>query len=327
MTGTATEPAASLPRLFNWNTKHRLTSSRTSSATATKYVAEAASHEAGHTLGLHHDGTPTSGYYSGRTAAAKPGWSSIMGVGYYQNLTQWSEASTRRRTSLKTTSRSSRRRTVSVTGPTTTATRTEARRQRTSLIPTTIDAAGHHRDDRRCRRLQPDRRGHGRYRCAEFRNWPESRHPGELYDGSGSLVTSANPAASLDAQLSANVSAGTYFLHVSGVGKGDPQGTRYSGYGSLGRYSFVGTIVDPGGLPGLTISDSSTTEGGVPELHRDAGSSSNRHRDGRLRHSKRLGDCQLRITRQTAEPLTFLAGESLKVGHRQLAAGRRLRKH
>jgi len=30
-----------------------------------KYVAEAISHEAGHNVGLHHDGTSTTGYYSG----------------------------------------------------------------------------------------------------------------------------------------------------------------------------------------------------------------------------------------------------------------------
>ena len=44
------------------------------------------SHEVGHTLGLSHDGV-TGGpeYYEGHN-----GWASIMGVGYYQELTQWS---------------------------------------------------------------------------------------------------------------------------------------------------------------------------------------------------------------------------------------------
>lgn len=54
-----------------------------------KYVAEAASHEAGHTLGLRHDGTSTQGYYSGH-GSGETAWAPIMGVGYYNNLSQWS---------------------------------------------------------------------------------------------------------------------------------------------------------------------------------------------------------------------------------------------
>jgi len=50
-----------------------------------KYVAEAASHEAGHNVGLHHDGTSTQGYYTGHGSGAT-GWAPIMGVGYYQSL-------------------------------------------------------------------------------------------------------------------------------------------------------------------------------------------------------------------------------------------------
>jgi hypothetical protein len=55
-----------------------------------KYVAEAVSHEAGHNMGLHHDGTSSQGYYSGHGSGAT-GWAPIMGVGYYQQLVQWSK--------------------------------------------------------------------------------------------------------------------------------------------------------------------------------------------------------------------------------------------
>ncbi len=54
-----------------------------------KNIAEAASHEAGHNLGLQHDGTsadPT--YYTGHG-----NWAPIMGVGYYHPLSQWSAGS------------------------------------------------------------------------------------------------------------------------------------------------------------------------------------------------------------------------------------------
>ncbi len=56
---------------------------------AVKAVGEAASHEAGHTFGLGHDGTSGTsgtGYYSGHGD-----WAPIMGVGYYKTITQWSK--------------------------------------------------------------------------------------------------------------------------------------------------------------------------------------------------------------------------------------------
>ncbi|MFM8459452.1 MAG: zinc-dependent metalloprotease family protein, partial [Chthoniobacterales bacterium] len=61
-----------------------------------KSCAEATSHEIGHTLGLAHDGRIASDtaareeYYGGH-GTGQTGWAPIMGVGYYQPLTQWSK--------------------------------------------------------------------------------------------------------------------------------------------------------------------------------------------------------------------------------------------
>jgi hypothetical protein len=59
-----------------------------------KYVAEASSHEAGHTLGLFHqstyDGSCTkTAEYNPGTGTGEIGWAPIMGVGYSKNLTLW----------------------------------------------------------------------------------------------------------------------------------------------------------------------------------------------------------------------------------------------
>lgn len=59
-----------------------------------KYIAEACSHEAGHTLGLQHQSLyngscgKVAEYYAGE-GSGQIGWAPIMGVGYYRNLTTW----------------------------------------------------------------------------------------------------------------------------------------------------------------------------------------------------------------------------------------------
>ena len=59
-----------------------------------KYVAEAAAHEAGHTLGLYHqsayDGNCVkTSDYNGGLGTGEIAWAPIMGVGYYKNMTLW----------------------------------------------------------------------------------------------------------------------------------------------------------------------------------------------------------------------------------------------
>jgi subtilisin-like proprotein convertase family protein len=59
-------------------------------------------------------------------------------------------------------------------------------------------------------------------------------------------VASANPAAGLAATISYVVPhAGDFFLRIDGARKGSPLTTGYTDYGSLGQYTFTGTIVEP----------------------------------------------------------------------------------
>ena len=59
---------------------------------SSKFMAEAGAHEAGHTVGLFHDGTQTGGlqYFGGHGTGATS-WAPIMGVGYSKDIVQWSK--------------------------------------------------------------------------------------------------------------------------------------------------------------------------------------------------------------------------------------------
>lgn len=64
-----------------------------------KYIAEAISHETGHTLGLLHqalydDNCNFLSEYNEGSGDGPTGWAPIMGIGYYQNITTWHKGPT-----------------------------------------------------------------------------------------------------------------------------------------------------------------------------------------------------------------------------------------
>lgn len=215
-----------------------------------KNVAEASSHELGHTLGLYHDGTSTLGYYTGHGSGAT-GWAPIMGVGYYQPLVQWSK------------------------GEYSGANNTE---DDLAIISGSTNGFGYLADDA----------GNSRGAAAALSvsgssvntrgmisnsadvdyysvtvnagNLNLSINPSDispnldilatLENSSGTVIATNNPDASLPASLSASVTSGTYYIKIQGTGKGTGS-TGYTSYGSMGPYTITGSL--PAASPEIAV--------------------------------------------------------------------------
>lgn len=232
-----------------------------------KFVAEAISHEAGHNMGLAHDGTATTGYFTGQGSGAT-GWAPIMGVGYYQSLVQWSNGAYSGANNTQddyavmqsnglplraddhgnTTATATRLTGTASGGITAVAAHGVIER------PTDIDqfvfsaAAG----------------------TARFTVSPAARSANldawvGLRNAAGDLLANVNPADLLDATFSVVLpAAGTYYLSVQGTGKGDPLTTGYTAYGSVGQYAVSGSFASAASLPPTAVITASTLRGTAP---------------------------------------------------------------
>jgi PKD repeat protein len=242
-----------------------------------KYTAEAVSHEAGHTFNLSHDGqvasgtTAAVGYYTGHA-----NWAPIMGVGYYQEVSQWSKGDYPLANNLQDD-------TAIIAGVT--GYRTDAHGDSivnaTLLTGTSLSASGIIE-----RRADADlfafTTGAG---PVSFSAVPAAPSPNldlqlALYDGLGNLVTSANPAT-LNASLSTTLTQGTYYLAVDGVGTGSPL-TAYDDYGSLGQFSLTGSVVPFTGVAPIAVADASAPTTGAAPLAVSFSSTGSYDPDGTL---------------------------------------------
>ncbi len=232
---------------FNWSTDTPTFVFSETLYNNEKYVAEAISHEVGHTLNLSHDGTSTLGYYTGHGNGAT-GWAPIMGVGYYRELTQWSKgeysgaSQTQDDLSIITTNNgfgyraddygnSLNNATALTLAQNSTITNQEGIiEQNTDTDWFSFTTTG----------------GTINLSIDPFVLSPNLDILAELYNEAGQLILSSNPATLLDATLTTTLAAGTYYVKIDGIGKGNPT-TGYSDYGSLGQYTISGTIE---GLPG-----------------------------------------------------------------------------
>ncbi|HYW18293.1 MAG TPA: DUF4347 domain-containing protein [Nodularia sp. (in: cyanobacteria)] len=244
---------------FNWNTDTPTFLFSDNLSESEQATANIISHEVGHTLGLKHDGRidPVEEYYSGH-GTGETGWGSIMG-GSSKNLRGWSKGEY-----------------------------ASADNQQDDLhIITTRNGFGYRDDDtgntiataKPLTTTSTSLSGNGiieRNTDIDFYSFytgagaisltvnPFTRAPNldilaQLYNATGNLIGSSNPTDLLSATITTNVAAGTYYLAIDGVGKGDPLGTGYTDYGSLGQYFINGTILPNGTHLGTANNENFTT--------------------------------------------------------------------
>ncbi len=217
-----------------------------------KYTAEAISHEAGHSLGLYHDGTSSDEYYGGH-GSGDTGWAPIMGTAYYKSLTQFSKGE-------YPDANNSQPDMAVMANTGGFGFRADDHGGSFVLADSLLVIDGTNVSDEGIIGLASDldyfafETGEGAIALSID---PAPRGPNldilaTLYDGSYKVVATRNPTGALDASFSLTLTAGTYYLVIDGTGEGD-LATGYSDYGSLGYYSITGTIVDPDSLPWLTI--------------------------------------------------------------------------
>ncbi len=200
----------------------------------TKAVAEAATHEAGHTFGLVHDGGPLSSYYEGHGT-----WAPIMGAAYFRPISQWSRGSYAGATTHQDDLAIIRKRGAPYR-------RDEAggRPRSAAHKPPAGTAYITKRGDVDVFRLGPCS-GRVKVRAAVARISPNLDIRLRLLR-KGKPVASVNPpsgavnrdrASGLNATVTKNLRRGVYYAEVDGVGRGNPSSS-YNDYGSLGAYKL-----------------------------------------------------------------------------------------
>ncbi len=233
-----------------------------------KYVAEAISHEAGHNMGLSHDGTATAGYYSGQGTGTYTGWAPIMGVGYYKPLVQWSKGeyfganntqddfAVAQTYGLPLRTDDHGDTLATATAPTGTSSggvttfSTQGVIERASDIDVfTLTANA------------------GPISLALSPTNRSANLDGvlTLMNSAGTVLATSNPVDTLNGSISVTLpAAGTYYVSVRGTGNGDPAGTGYSSYGSVGQYALSGSYYTPGNLAPTAVISAAPTSGTAP---------------------------------------------------------------
>jgi len=224
-------------------------------------IALAVSHEAGHTLGLEHDGlknatgVTTAEYFDGHGSDVAS-WGPIMGAPYGQSIIQWSKgdyqvgseqannteddvsiiADIANHTGFATENRSS--------------TLAEAGRLATSPDGLTVNFRGliEAGGGESWLLVAAGAGALSLQLTADTANEPNAVN----FDGAllltkldGSIVASVDTNGTRFPQLYTTVAAGVYVLRVRSVGEGSPTAGGYTSFGSIGRFNVTGTLEAP----------------------------------------------------------------------------------
>ena len=253
---------------FSYNSTGKAYSPAWVSITSNLYCAEAASHEIGHNLGLHHDGTDdgvtTSTYYGGHQIISGDShtWGPIMGGGTTPDLNQWSKGEYRNANNTEDDvaiiatklSYLSDQAPDSITGTSDIGQPSSGTISQEGLLERT--------NDRDTYRLivgpGPLSVSASTYKLTA-NDWGTNLDIAlTLLDQSGTVLTSNNPTTDVAATLSFTVGGSAnqaVYIQISPSGNGSPLGsppTGYTSYGSLGGFRLSGTFTAPNAGPTIT---------------------------------------------------------------------------
>ena len=204
-------------------------------------VSETSSHEAGHALGLSHDGTSSVEYYSGHGSDPYD-WGPLMGSTFTREVTQWSigEYADADNTEDDLAIISSQNgfgyraddygdsfgaaHDINPGGATSFSTVGVIEQNTDMDVFSFITGAG-------TVSIDIDGVSYG----------PNLDIKAELFDSSQNLIATSNSSSTVHASLNMTLAAGTYYISVTGVGNGNPLTDGYSDYASIGQYSMTGS--------------------------------------------------------------------------------------
>lgn len=227
------------------------------------YIAEAASHELGHNLGLSHDGKTDGTEYYGGHGTGDISWGPIMGTGYGRNVSEWSKGdyylANNTQDDLAT---------IASRIPSRTDDHGDTPAAATPLVITGGTNIVSTRPDTDPSNLNPANKGilerntdldvfsfitgNGPVNLT-VNPWtmPSGTRGGnvdlllELRDTSGLLIMTNNPSSQTLAQIQTTLSVGKYYLYIRNTGTGDPLASTpagYTAYGSIGQYFISGYL-------------------------------------------------------------------------------------
>ncbi len=222
-------------------------------------VIESASHEVGHSLKLHHDGTGTQEYYTGHGVGDGTSWAPIMGVGFQRLVTQWSQGGYSNASNLEDDL------SIITTQNGFGFRADDHGNSSTNATPLTVSDAGNGRLAASGSGIIGGPSvdldyftfvsGPGPINLALRSDPPSTRSSAvdrpnlnvqvRLFDSNSTLLASSNGVQTVS--LSLTVAGGRYSLAVTGAGVGSPLSsapTGYTNYGSLGSYDISGTLPD-----------------------------------------------------------------------------------